>query len=119
MFPKSGKHLKSIASIYLAIGLVFVLLSSIAMFVTAADTFYGGGIYVLIGIVILLLGSWSVWLNGYKLYSIGQISENTDHFDNQNTSTNLTTKSTSFCPQCGRTISSDSVFCPECGKQIT
>lgn len=81
MFNNIGSKIMKLAKFQCWIGIIFSVISGIAIIVNGAsirNDGYNGGSSVLSGIPVIVLGCLFSWIGSLFIYGFGQLIENTD-----------------------------------------
>ncbi len=83
VFNNIGGKIKTLTKVLCWIGIIFSVISGIAMMTSGVDRVTINGSYaivspVIIGIVVIIFGCLVSWISAFFAYGFGQLIENTD-----------------------------------------
>jgi len=77
MFENIGSKLKMLAKVNCWVGISLSIIAAIVMFASAADSFYGGEMYIAIGFAVLIIGPLFSWIGSFVIYGFGELIDKT------------------------------------------
>lgn len=78
IFVDIGKKIKTLAKILCWTGIVGFGITGFIIFIIAANTFYGGEVFVGLGFAILIIGPLTSWVGSFFIYGFGELVDNSN-----------------------------------------